>query len=168
MQITAASTARRMWDRYLTTTRRETDEASDVYRSTTPPVLADRRATIVLITAVVVLLITNFGTDWHWIAGLAGFFGVENPDAAFTDSTNAEFNRLVWWAIVQISAYVVLPLLAIRYGLRGKPIDYGALGSFKHARVYLGLLAISIPVIITFIFAQRHIVRGLTAGAIKG
>ena len=57
MQITAASTARQIWDRYLTTTRRETDEASDAYRATTPPVLADRRATIVLITAVVVLLI---------------------------------------------------------------------------------------------------------------
>ena len=154
MQITAASTARRWWDRYLTTTRRETDEASDVYRATTPPVLADRRATVVLITAVVVLLITNFGTDWQWIAGLAGFFGAEAPDAAFTDSTNAEFNRLVWWALIQISAYVGLPLLVIRFGLRGKPADYGALGSLKHARVYLGLLAISIPVIIAVSFTD--------------
>lgn len=34
--------------------------------------------------------------------------------------------------------------------------------------VFADLVLVSIPVIIAFIFAQRHIVKGLTAGAVKG
>jgi len=34
--------------------------------------------------------------------------------------------------------------------------------------VFADLILVSIPVIIAFIFAQRHIVKGLTAGAVKG
>lgn len=154
MQTAASSTARRLLATYFTATRRETDEASETYRATTAPEVADRRATIVLLTSVVVLLVTNFGTDWHWIAGLAEFAGFDSAKDAFTDSEGAEFNRLAWWAVVQISAYVVLPLLAIRFGLGGKPVDYGAGGSIKHARVYLGLLIVSLPIIIAVSFTD--------------
>jgi membrane protease YdiL (CAAX protease family) len=154
MQITAPTRARTLWDTYLSTTRRETDAASDAYRMNTPPTVADRRATIVLITSVVVLMITNFGTDWQWMAGLAGSIGVDGPEAAFTTSGSAGFNRLAWWAAIQISAYVALPLLVIRYGLHGRPVDFGADRSIKHARVYLGLLAVGIPFIVAVSFTN--------------
>ncbi len=154
MQITAPTRARTLWDTYLSATRRETDAVSDAYRINTPPAVADRRATIVLLTSVVVLMITNFGTDWQWMAGLAGSIGVDGPTAAFTTSGVAGFNRLAWWAVIQISAYVALPLLVIRYGLRGRPADFGAVRSIKHARVYLGLLAVSIPIIIAVSFTD--------------
>ncbi|MDH5373973.1 MAG: CPBP family intramembrane metalloprotease [Acidimicrobiia bacterium] len=154
MQPPNTSLVRRLTDTYLTATRQETDEASDRYRAATPPALADRHATIVLLTSVVVLLITNFGTDWRWIAGIGGFLGADAADAPFTTADTAQFSRLVWWAVVQISAYVGLPLLAIRYGLNGKPVDFGAFRSIKHARVYLGLLAISIPVVIAVSFTD--------------
>jgi membrane protease YdiL (CAAX protease family) len=154
MQTSAASMARRLLADYLTATRRETDDASEVYRATTPPEVADRRATIVLITSVAVLLITNFGTDWRWIAGLADFAGADSPETVFTNSEGAGFNRLAWWAVVQISAYIGLPLLVIRFGLGGKPIDFGAAVSVKHARVYLGLLIASLPIIIAVSFTD--------------
>ncbi|HSR44628.1 MAG TPA: CPBP family intramembrane glutamic endopeptidase [Acidimicrobiia bacterium] len=154
MQITTTTIARRLWDTYMTATRRETDEASNEYRSATPPESADRRATIVLITSVVVLLITNFGTDWKWIAGIGGFLGAGGVESLFTTADAAQFNRLAWWAVVQISAYVALPLLAIRYGLGGKPVDFGAGGSLKHAGVYIGLLAVSIPLIVAVSFTD--------------
>jgi membrane protease YdiL (CAAX protease family) len=101
-----------------------------------------------------VLLTTNFGTDWKWIAGLAEFLGAEGPDSAFTTSAHAQFYQLVWWALVQITAYAALPLLAIRYGLKGRPADYGAGVSLKYARVYLGLLVVGIPIIAAVSFTD--------------
>ena len=148
MQTSDAPIVQYLWHKYLTSTRREIDDASEAYRAGTPPAEADRQATIVLGVAVAVLLITNFASDWHWFSDAAGFFGLDDPVAAITTTGNSQFSRLAWWAIVQISAYVGLPLLAIRFALKGKPSDYGATWSVKHARFYLGMLAISIPLII--------------------
>ncbi len=154
MQTTTPPVVRRLWDTYFTATRRETDDASERYLASTPGPQADRRAVVVLLTSVVVLLITNFGTDWQWIAGVAGFVGGEAPDAAFTTAENAAFNRLVWWAIVQITAYTALPLVMIRYVLKEHPTRFGATGSRKYAGFYLGLLAASIPIVVAVSFTD--------------
>ncbi len=154
MQTTLPSTARRLWHTYGTTTRRETDDASERYVASTPRKEADRRATVVLLTSVVVLLITNFGTDWRWFASLAGLLGVEAPDAAFTTADAASFNRLAWWALVQITAYTAVPLVAIRYVLKEDPSGFGTVKSRKHAGFYLGLLAVSIPIVVAVSFTD--------------
>ena len=154
MQVNTPPRLRRLWSEYFLATRAETDAQSTEYRSGTPPATADRQATIVLLTSVAVLLTTNFITDWQWASGIGGLLGAESPDAAFTTSPNSQFNRLAWWAAIQIGAYTLLPLMAIRFGLRGRPRDFGAKFSARHARFYLGLLAFSIPFVVAVSFTD--------------
>jgi raffinose/stachyose/melibiose transport system permease protein len=47
---------------------------------------------------------------------------------------------------------------------------YFYIGTFHIAYnlVFANLVLICIPVIVAFLFAQKHIVKGLTAGAVKG
>ena len=148
MQVTTPPRLRRLWTEYFLSTREDTDARSAEYRATTSSESADRQATIVLLTSVAVLLATNFITDWQWASGVGGLLGAESPDAPFTTSPNSQFNRLAWWAAIQIGAYTLLPLAAIRFGLRGRPRDFGAKFSARYARFYLGLLVVSIPFIV--------------------
>jgi raffinose/stachyose/melibiose transport system permease protein len=77
------------------------------------------------------------------------------------------------WVVLKIWNDFLYPL----YILAGDTKKYTMIISLYYFRgkfytawnlVFADLILISIPVIITFVFAQRHIVRGLTAGAIKG
>lgn len=154
MQVVTPPLFRRLWNEYFVTTREVTDARAAEYRTAVPSETADRRATIVLLTSVAVLLCTNFITDWQWASGVGSVLGAETPDAPFTTADTAQFNRLAWWAAVQIGAYTLLPLAAIRFGLRGRPADFGARFSAKHARFYLGLLAVSVPFIIAVSFTD--------------
>ena len=65
------------------------------------------------------------------------------------------------WVVLKIWNDFLFPMIISLYYFRGKFYTAWNL-------VFADLILISIPVIITFIFAQRNIVRGLTAGAIKG
>jgi raffinose/stachyose/melibiose transport system permease protein len=77
------------------------------------------------------------------------------------------------WVVIKIWNDLLFPI----YILAGQTKKYTMIlslyffsGRFMTAwnLIFADLILVSLPVMITFIFAQRHIVKGLTAGAVKG
>ncbi len=65
---------------------------------------------------------------------------------------NAQLYRLIYWVLVIITFYFVLPLLLIKFIFKEKLSDYGLRlkGSFKDYRLYLLMLCVMIPLVLFF------------------
>jgi len=145
----------RMWRTYVTDVRAETDARA----STTPA--TDRKMVVVFLTAAVALTCSNFlsdGSNPQWLerilraAGLGGLAGRLHD--ALLLSSHRDFNQLVFWAIVVISAYTIPAALAIRFVLHERVRDYGlrVRGILPHLRSYAALYAIAAPLIVAASF----------------
>jgi membrane protease YdiL (CAAX protease family) len=115
----------------------------------------DRRVAIVLITAALALTINNFAADdAQWLVSTLDAVGLDalsrRLHAAMTTSPSASGNDLTFWAIVQITSYVVPAALVIRYALGETISDFGVRirGTVRFAPVYAGLYAVSVPALL--------------------
>lgn len=151
-----APTPVRLWRTYVTDVRIAADAESDLYREVTPESKATRDMVVVLVTTALVLTFLNFAArDGAWLVALLDGLGLDGLAGrlatAFDASPAAQFNRLVLWAVVQISGYLILPILVIRYVLGGRLRDFGVRirGSASHVWVYALLFALSLPLILT-------------------
>lgn len=122
------------WTTYVTNVADSVEAESDAYLETTPRSRVAYKAAVVLVVSAFSLGFINFARS--------------ELSQASTDS--AQFNHLLWWAIVTISGYVVLPAIAVKVLFRERLRDFGlrVKGSFGSWRVYLVLFAISIPFIV--------------------
>jgi hypothetical protein len=146
----------RLWRTYVTDVRITADAESDLYREVTPESKATRDMVVVLVTAALVLTIREFaGRDGAWLVTLLRWVGLgrvaDGANAVFTTSPSAQFNALALWAVVQIAAYVIPPVLVIRYVLGGHLRDFGVRirGSASHVWVYALLFGLSLPLIVS-------------------
>src|SRR5262249_47664326 len=75
-------------------------------------------------------------------------------DDALRYSAHADFNQLVFWAIVVISCYVIPAAFVIRFVLHERVSDYGlhTRGLGRHFKAYAALLAVAAPLIIATSF----------------
>lgn len=150
----------RWWRTYFADVADDTDrEAADSIVAVGPAVSL-RRTIVVLLAATVSLTLINFmrqSASAEWLTApmeLLGLDGVADAlDARLTDSGNVAFNRLVWWAVVSVAGYTVIPLLAIR-ALRSSPREFGA-GAPSSGRAWLPyatLFAVSVPFVVAASF----------------
>ncbi|MDH3306820.1 MAG: CPBP family intramembrane metalloprotease [Acidimicrobiia bacterium] len=146
---------RQAWATYVTETARFTDAESDAYRSITPARIINRTMVVVFLTGTVSLLVINFfAKTTGWIPGLLSQVGLDSwsgrATAAFGTSERAQLYQLTVWTGVQLVAYVVLPVAAIRWLLRLPLREFGVRlrGTSSHWRVYVALYAISLPLIV--------------------
>jgi membrane protease YdiL (CAAX protease family) len=144
---------RRQWRTYVTNVRADADSSAAVTPAT------DRKMVAVFVTAAVALTLSNFlADDSRWLETLLrgiGFGGVATRlNEAMVTSSHAEWNDLAFWAVVNIAAYVIPPVLMIRYVLRERVRDYGlhVQGILPHAGTYVLLFAMAAPLIIAASF----------------
>ena len=157
-----ALTRSRFWQRNVTDIQDLGDSESARYLETTPRSVANRKAVIVLITVAISLTILNFGatTTPKWLISLLQGFGFDSLAdqgvETFELSSNRQRNGLVFWGIGNIFAYVVPPILVIKFVLRERVSDYGVRvkGIWQHRSTYAILLAISIPFVILVSFTS--------------
>ena len=116
---------------------------------------ADRRAIWVLLTAALALTFNNFAADdSRWLERLLGGVGFDRLSVQLRDSMTrssaAERNDLIFWAIVQVSGYVVPALLVIRFVLRERLRDHGVriAGTLRYAAPYAALYIVSVPALV--------------------
>ena len=142
------------WKTYVTDVRDAVDAESTAYRAATSASVADTRMIVVLVTAAVCLTLNNFlasGHDASWLVSLLDRFGLGGLSTrlgrATTTSGNAEFNRLAFWAIVQIAGYVILPMFVVVAVFHERLSDYGlrVRGISRHAGPYALLLLCALP-----------------------
>jgi len=142
----------RLWRSYVTDVRIEADADSDLYRQVTPEAKSTRDMVSILVASALVVTIGHFaGQDGAWLSTFLRAIGLgAAADAANAWVTASQFNALAMWAIVQISSYVILPVMVIRLVIRSRLRDFGLTirGSLSHAWVYALLLAISLVFIV--------------------
>ena len=124
------------------------------------------RVPVVLVTSALSLTFLNFGTsNPAWLIRLLDVGGApawaETARVMFEGSDSAPLNRLLFWGTSQILGYTVPPLLAIRFLLRDRVVDYGlsTKGLASHSAWYVGLLAVSIPFVIAASFHAEFQLR---------
>lgn len=107
----------------------------------------------------------------------AAFIDGAGPSGIFTNVTLPLMKPAIATTGIWVTLKIWNDFLFPIYILAGKTHKYTMVLSLYFFRgqfytawnlVFADLVLISIPVTIAFLFAQRHIVRGLTAGALKG
>jgi raffinose/stachyose/melibiose transport system permease protein len=107
----------------------------------------------------------------------AAFIDGAGPSGIFTNITLPLMTPAIATTGIWVTLKIWNDFLFPIYILAGKTQKYTMVLSLYFFRgqfytawnlVFADLVLISIPVTIAFLFAQRHIVRGLTAGALKG
>jgi hypothetical protein len=155
MRVRRPGLGRRLWKTYVTDVRVTADAESDLYREVTPESKATRDMVAILVASALALLFRDYAArDGTWLVSLlhvVGLTGVADGVSAWlTTSPAAQFNALALWAAVHIAAYVVIPVLVIRFMIGGRVRDFGLRikGSASHVWVYALLLMVSLPFII--------------------
>ena len=171
-----ALTRSRFWQRFVTDIQELGDDEARAHLATTDRSDANRKVAIVLITSAVSLTILNFGATStpDWFTSLLDGLGFDRTAdwsrELFERSSNRQRNGLVFWGIGQIVAYVIPPILVIRFVLKERVAEYGVRvrGIWRHGRIYAILLALSAPFVIiasyTGAFQAKYPFYDLTAG----
>jgi membrane protease YdiL (CAAX protease family) len=147
------SIVQRWWRRYFSDVQAETDAASTVYLAATPTRMANRKAAVVLVTAALVLTSLNYGTTPGWFVSLLDVIGIDGlanrAREAFFESERQQFNTLMFWGVIEVFSYVVIPVVVITLVLREKVADYGlrSKGILRQGGTYVLLFVTSLPFI---------------------
>ncbi len=150
----------RWWHENVTDVAARTDAESDAYRAVTPAGVATRQAVVVILTATVCLTLIRFGktgSEPQWLTtplrglGADGLAGDIEDNLLLLD--RREFYGRLWWSVVQIAGYTILPFLVVKVVLRQRLRDFGlrapSKGSFK---TYAGLFLLVLPLVVAVSF----------------
>lgn len=143
---------------------RETLPTHEVQAAPTPHAVApaDRETIVVLITAALALTFLNYLGNTSGLAALIhalkslGFSAGDRLQALASDPATAELTRLTYWAGSCLTAYVVIPVLAIKL-LIGRPLSaYGLQwqGMAGHAWIYGAMFGLMFPAVIAVSFTD--------------
>lgn len=101
--------------------------------------------------------------------GLANYIKLFTPDAnGMIDIIKYTGNTVVLWLSGAIPQIVIALLLAIfftsyRLNIKGQQFFKTVMG-----KVYMFILLAILPVVIVYIFLSKSIIKGVTAGSVKG
>lgn len=148
------------WRQYTVDVVEATDAESDAYRAVTPPGVATWRVGVVLVTVAATLTFMEFLGDKfepQWLITLLDSVGFEGAadrlSEALTTSERASLNRWVFWAIVQMVGYVVVPMIVIKGILRARITDFGLRRPHRSdVPVYLIMFALLLPAVVLVSF----------------
>ncbi len=153
--------AARLWRSYVSDIRTEADAHADAYLEANSAAAAARRVAgvvgVTMASLALIQLLKN-AAEPDWLLALLRTTGLDGTafrlEEAVLTSANAQFNRLVWWSVVQIAGYTVLPVLLITVGFRESVRDFGLrlTGTGRQAAAYLLLLALVLPPVIAASF----------------
>ena len=108
-----------------------------------------------LVTAALALTLNNFAADdAAWLVRVLDGAGADvfaqRLHAAMTTSPSAEGNDLTFWAIVQISSYVLPAMLVVKFWFRERLADFGVriVGTGRQAGVYAALFLVALPALL--------------------
>lgn len=116
----------------------------------------DYKVIFICVLSTLVLTLTYYFGDYRYLISLlrnTGFndwaFEFQN---AMTAHPDAAWYRPLYWAIVVIFFYFVIPAVCIKLILRENFTEYGVSfkGAFKYTRLYLWMLVIMVPLVIYF------------------
>ncbi|MFA9564998.1 MAG: CPBP family intramembrane glutamic endopeptidase [Acidimicrobiales bacterium] len=150
----------RWWRENVTDVAARADAESDAYQAATPRAAVTRQAVAVIITATVCLTLIRFGktgSEPQWLTTPLQGIGADGVADDVQDNLllldRREFYGRLWWSVVQIAGYTVLPFLVIKVVLRQRLRDFGlrapTRGSFK---TYAGLFLLVLPLVIAVSF----------------
>lgn len=120
------------------------------------PARFDKKTPVILITVAVSLSIQAYlhrleapGFLYALVQQIDMTFGQSNWDGPAVESESHELPRLLWWSLVSILSYVIIPCLVLRGILREPIRDHGlrVRGIGKDAWVYLVMLGVMVPIV---------------------
>jgi uncharacterized protein len=136
--------SRSWWQTYFVDVVDEVERSAERHRREVPRDVSLRRVAVVLVSAAISLTFISFFRGPGTLVTLI-------PAAA---EGNTEFNRLVWWAVVSIACYVLIPVVSI-LAMRGGSsrvtfADFGAGRpvTAKAWKPYAVLFGLSVPFIL--------------------
>lgn len=147
---------RNIWKTYVTDLRDSVDAECAEYRGRESAALVTRRLAIVFFGAATCMMLVRFcGNvgDPKWLGKLLEPIGLESVsdkfELAMTTSPDKRLNQRIWWAVVRVVAYLILPLVIIKVGLRARLRDMGlSIRGASQWKVYALMLAVVMPVVV--------------------
>ena len=107
---------------------------------------------VALTSAVALTLINFFAKDPTWVIGAINGVGLDSVrvDRWLSSPDSAQLARLTVWTLVQLFAYVALPVLAIKFLIRRPVAEFGVAvrGIASHWKPYFWLFLVSLPGVI--------------------
>ena len=151
-----------LWDSYVTEVRQGADADAAAYRhGKDPRSLATRVAWVLSVSAVALVLIQlgKNGAKPGWLVSAIDAAGADGIAADVEDallrSDNQRFNQLLMWAVVQVSGYIVLPVIFVKVVLGERLRDYGVrLPALGGAGIYALAFVAFAPIVILASFTQ--------------
>ncbi len=142
-------------------------DALDYRRQTTSGRQRWRVALVLIVSGVSLVLIQlgKNGAEPGWLTSLLQGVGADelaaDAEEALLRSDNLRFNQLAMWAAVQISGYVILPLLLVKLVLRERLSTYGVtVPRLRDGSVYAVAFIAFAPIVIlasfTLPFQDRY------------
>lgn len=135
----------------------EQERARHRVRHTDGPLHVDLRASVVLLTAVAVILAIRYAglsSQSGWVVDLLDAVGLDalaaRLDAAWTTSPDRAFNLRVYWAVFRIVAYTLPVILIGRWVLGRRVRDLGGATDWRwaHARPYVVMYLLMLPLVL--------------------
>jgi membrane protease YdiL (CAAX protease family) len=108
--------------------------------------------------SLVLIQLGKNGAEPGWLTSALEAVGADGlavrVEDAMLRSDNLRFNQLVMWAVVQISGYVILPLIVVKLLLRERLEEYAARGPGRGWGIYTLAFFAFAPVVILASFTQ--------------
>lgn len=148
--------------RYLTAVRDTADADALDYRRQTARGRQRWRVALVLIVSGVSLVLIQLGKNGAepaWLTSVLEGVGADglaaDAEEALLRSDNLRFNQLAMWAAVQISGYIILPLLLVKLVLREKLSAYGVtVPKLRDGSIYAVAFVAFAPIVVLASFTQ--------------
>ncbi|MDH3730464.1 MAG: CPBP family intramembrane metalloprotease [Acidimicrobiia bacterium] len=148
--------------RYFAAVRDQADADALAHSLTTTSGGQRRRLVMVLVVSAVSLVLIQLGKNGAepgWLTSLLRGIGADglaaDAEEALLSSDNQRFNQLALWAAVQISGYIILPVLLVKLVLREKFSSYGVtVPRLRDSSIYAVAFIAFAPIVVLASFTQ--------------
>jgi membrane protease YdiL (CAAX protease family) len=156
--------AERHWLDFFREPLRRVDAESRAFLASEAGRRPDRKVIAVLVAAALCLTVQHFvaleeGIDptIELLRGRGFNALADDLHTTMWSAEGARLNRLKWWSAVSLQAYVVVPMLIVRFVFRERLRDYGLKpgGVFADFWVYALMMAVAWPAIFVASYSQR-------------
>jgi membrane protease YdiL (CAAX protease family) len=150
----------RFWERYFAEPLRKVEAESLAYRLSDAGRRFDRKTAAVLVTAAACLILQQYTSQPTSLIGPVRFLAgaLDGPDAAARAEATLRawggdaLSMRLWWAVVAVLTYAVIPLCVVKFALRERPADYGlkVRGALESWPLYVVPVFVMVPLVCVF------------------